>query len=232
MPKPLIELFPFKGLNIHPSLLPKYRGPAPIQQALLNGDNETGVCIIEIHPDRFDAGRILHQSRYSLENQTKTFSQIAPELADMGGNLLLQVLKDLKFYQERAIDQRGDVIKAPKLKTADKFVHNWENVEENVNKYRAFDSLYCRLSPGNQSVSFTGVRQSQLHDFNNVEASNGDCLLLKDKSALAIKFGNGWILVDKVKIEGKNALGALEFYNGYLLRRPKTERGVVVGVFV
>jgi methionyl-tRNA formyltransferase len=54
------------AINMHPSLLPKYRGPAPIHHALLNGDKTTGVSIIEIDPGAFDVGKILLQKPFNI----------------------------------------------------------------------------------------------------------------------------------------------------------------------
>jgi methionyl-tRNA formyltransferase len=63
IPKRIIDAFQQGAINVHPSLLPRFRGASPIQHAIMHGDIETGVSIIELHPHQFDAGRILSQSR-------------------------------------------------------------------------------------------------------------------------------------------------------------------------
>ena len=66
IPASLIAAFPKGAINLHPSLLPLYRGAAPIQTALLRGDRETGVSVIEVDPHRWDAGAVLTQRRIQI----------------------------------------------------------------------------------------------------------------------------------------------------------------------
>jgi Methionyl-tRNA formyltransferase len=70
---------------IHPSLLPRYRGASPIQYALLNGDQETGVSIIEISKNKFDAGKILLQDKLHI-NPTARYEELQMDLAVLGNN--------------------------------------------------------------------------------------------------------------------------------------------------
>jgi len=92
LPKTLIELFPKGILNIHPSLLPKYRGPSPIQTAILNGDTETGVTIIAID-EKMDHGPIVAQSRgEAFSSQKITYLELHNMLAELGAELLIGVL--------------------------------------------------------------------------------------------------------------------------------------------
>ncbi|KAI8831724.1 formyl transferase, partial [Chytridium lagenaria] len=63
LPKELIRFFPHGAFNVHPSLLPRYRGAAPLQHTILNRDKEAGVSIMDLDEEKFDAGRILHQTR-------------------------------------------------------------------------------------------------------------------------------------------------------------------------
>ena len=65
IPDEIIDLFPPRhAINIHPSLLPEYRGPAPIQWAIANGETETGITILELSKDKFDRGDILMQEKH------------------------------------------------------------------------------------------------------------------------------------------------------------------------
>jgi methionyl-tRNA formyltransferase len=231
LPPPLLELFPKGAINIHPSLLPKYRGPAPIQHALINGDAETGVSIIEVDPQKFDSGAILVQEQYKIDEE-QTFSTLAPELSDLGAMLLLRVLTDVNAYKSTKREQGNEgATKAAKPRTEDKFISDWSSAVRNRNKFRAFDTLHCRFLPGNQNLAFVEVhlpseKESYLHSIKGAEKA---CLLLRDRSALAVKFADGWLLVNKLKLEGKSTVTALEFYNGYLLRREKTIEGVIEG---
>ena len=89
-------------LNIHPSLLPKYRGPTPIQTAILNGDNETGVTIIQIDKD-VDHGGILASTKYQISN-SGYYQQVHDELAEIGAKLLVETIKNIRTIKPREQD--------------------------------------------------------------------------------------------------------------------------------
>lgn len=71
VPAEFIDSFPLGMYVMHPSLLPKYRGACPIQHAILNRETETGVSVIEISKKKFDAGRILAQTKVLINSQTR-----------------------------------------------------------------------------------------------------------------------------------------------------------------
>ncbi|MDP3995314.1 MAG: methionyl-tRNA formyltransferase, partial [bacterium] len=88
IPQELIDSFPLGILNIHPSLLPKYRGSSPIQAAILNEDKETGVTLMQLD-DEMDHGPIIAQERVPL-NQTETAGDLHDALAHIGAELLIK----------------------------------------------------------------------------------------------------------------------------------------------
>lgn len=92
IPKEILEIPPNGILNIHPSLLPKYRGPTPIQTALANGDQTTGVTIIKMD-DQVDHGPVLEQKTQFI-NANDDFTTLANSLFTMGGKILLDSLDD------------------------------------------------------------------------------------------------------------------------------------------
>ena len=80
------------GLNIHPSLLPKYRGPAPLHHALLNGDSETGVSLQTLHPTTFDRGEVLMRSSVVPITASSTLDSLGSLTARLGADLLKDLL--------------------------------------------------------------------------------------------------------------------------------------------
>lgn len=93
IPSSVLDLFTPGIINVHPSLLPKYRGSSPIEAAILNGDNETGVSIIKLVA-AMDAGPIYAQETYTL-NGTETKPELYGLLAEFGADLLVHVLPDI-----------------------------------------------------------------------------------------------------------------------------------------
>lgn len=90
VPKQIIDLFSPGIVNVHPSLLPKYRGPSPIESAILNGDDKTGVTIMKLS-EKMDAGPIYSQKEIRLD-QTETGPQLSNKLAEIGSQELVKIL--------------------------------------------------------------------------------------------------------------------------------------------
>ena len=90
--KKILESFPHGVLNIHPSLLPKYRGPSPIRTAIANGDTETGVTIMKLN-DKMDEGAILAHETCSMK-QDEMHSELRDRLAKLGAELLIKTIPD------------------------------------------------------------------------------------------------------------------------------------------
>ena len=102
IPNFIIDKFSVGMFVVHPSLLPKYRGPCPIQHAILNQDKETGVSIIEISKNEFDAGAIVHQTKLNIDEGMK-FKELSQTLATLGGMGMLQVLSDIEGHRARKV---------------------------------------------------------------------------------------------------------------------------------
>ena len=107
-----------KGMMVvHPSLLPKYRGSCPIQHAILNKERETGVSIIEISKNVFDAGTIYYQAKVNIDENTR-FDQLSQELADLGGQGACEVINDFEK------SQKNGIVQDPKLVTSARMIKN------------------------------------------------------------------------------------------------------------
>ncbi|BFZ59872.1 hypothetical protein YB2330_000893 [Saitoella coloradoensis] len=92
IPNEVLTQLRWGGTNIHPSLLPMYRGPAPIHHALMNGDAYTGVTIQTLDPKEFDNGRILEQERVDIPPDA-TFENLKNMLAEKSGNMLVDFVR-------------------------------------------------------------------------------------------------------------------------------------------
>lgn len=90
----LILKFPYGILNVHPSCLPRWRGPAPVIHTVLHGDTVTGVTIMQIRPKRFDVGPILKQETIPVPPKS-TAKELEAVLSRLGANMLISVLKNL-----------------------------------------------------------------------------------------------------------------------------------------
>eukprot|EP00842_Homolaphlyctis_polyrhiza_P000344 jgi/Hompol1/130/HPOL_002932-RA len=109
LPRRIIDTFTTAAVNVHPSLLPKYRGASPIQHAILGGDDVTGVSIIELSTDKFDAGRILKQVTVPVPNNVY-YDDLHDSLANKGAELLVETLMDLDKHKRESTTQDESLV--------------------------------------------------------------------------------------------------------------------------
>ncbi|CAA9996324.1 unnamed protein product [Nesidiocoris tenuis] len=143
LPKSVIDSFPLGCINVHSSILPKYRGAAPIAHAIMNGDFETGVTIMKIHPHRFDVGDIVRQYRVSISPE-ETSQELGQRLAVCGGQLLMECLRDMPKCLQMTVPQPSDGVSyAPKL-TPSMAKIDWQksNARHVYNMHRALSHFF------------------------------------------------------------------------------------------
>lgn len=145
LPSAILDIPPHGCLNVHPSLLPKYRGAAPIQRALWNGDEETGVTIMQLDPGE-DTGPLVRQETTAI-GPTETAPELLGRLADVGAEMLHDVIVALPSEGLTTTPQDdAAATKAPKL-TRDMGVVDWTLPADTIhNRYRA-----CTPWPGAQA---------------------------------------------------------------------------------
>jgi len=136
LPHSLTHSFTHGVLNIHPSLLPKYRGPSPIQMAIINGEKETGVSLMVID-EEVDHGPILKMSKYNLEG--KSYSQARDDLARIGAGLFKEALPTWLAGTVQATPQEHPAATfTKKIKKSDGLVNLGDNPSLNYRKFLAF----------------------------------------------------------------------------------------------
>ena len=135
-PEWLINLPTSGTLNIHYSLLPKYRGAAPVQYAILNNEKETGVSIQKMIPE-LDAGPLIAQRSLVIISKEKT-PELLEKLIIIGADLLSKTIYDYLDNQIKITAQIGDPSFAPKIKKEDGLINLDDNPMTNFAKFRAF----------------------------------------------------------------------------------------------
>jgi methionyl-tRNA formyltransferase len=128
IPTQLLNVFPYGVLNIHPSLLPKYRGPSPVQSAILNGDRETGVTIIKL--DKYmDHGPVVAQVKEEIR-ENDTAKLLYERLFRIGGQLLVKSLVRYENAQNLFIPQNHEAATFTKALTRDDGFLDLKNIYE------------------------------------------------------------------------------------------------------
>lgn len=212
IPQWMIDLPPLGNLNLHASLLPKYRGAAPIQWAIANGETATGVTTMRIDAG-LDTGDILLQKKIPITINDNSES-LASKLADLGAELMVETLIGLRsgMVQPRRQDDSQATL-APILKKEDGLINFGRTANEIYNRLRGFQPW-----PG-AYASFRG-KQLQIREAKPGEPerklSPGELLL--EQNRLTVGCGSGTALqLLEVQPEGKKRISALDFANGYRL---------------
>ena len=213
IPQWMIDLPQYGNLNLHASLLPKYRGAAPIQWAIANGESITGVTTMRIDAG-LDTGAILMQREMAILPDD-TAETLAPKLASDGAELMIETLRGLETGQVKPTPQdHSRATLAPILKKEDGRMDFSRSAYELFNRMRGF-----RPWPG-AFTTFKG-KNMQVHRAEPVQSADGlpqGSTALQD-ARLVVGCGQDTALnLIEVQLDGKRRMSAQEFVNGY---RPK-----------
>jgi len=206
-------------INVHPSLLPKYRGASPIQWALANGDPETGVSVLYVTP-KMDAGDVLAQERFPI-SPDDDFCSLEPKLAAQGAELLVRVLDGFRAGQTQGVPQdESQVTLARKLSKEDGLV-DWSLPAEAIrNQLRGF-------SPWPGAYTFLpGGLLLKIHEVNveaGASAPPGTVLEAAGAGPL-VAAGRDALRLTQVQPAGKKSMPGAAFLCGYKLA-PGTRLG-------
>lgn len=206
IPSRIIQLAPGSAINVHPSLLPKYRGSAPIQWAIAKGDRITGVSIIYL-AKKMDAGDILRQETYPI-GEDDTSKGLHDKLAVFGSELLLDTIDDIRNGAVKAtVQDESKVVEIRKL-TKDDGVIDWSLPAEVIrNRIRAFDpwpGSTCKLPSG----EVLKVWRAELNDGRGAPGG-----ALDDQFLVAT--GDGALRLVEIQPAGKKRMPAVSFLNGH-----------------
>ncbi|MEX2052322.1 MAG: methionyl-tRNA formyltransferase [Candidatus Paceibacterota bacterium] len=137
IPEKILNIPKFGSINIHYSLLPKYRGASPVESAILNGETETGVTIQKMQY-KLDAGDILTVEKINIELD-ETAPELRTRLINLGGNLLVKILPDITSGKIKKVKQNEEeATYSKKIKKEDGLIDLDDNPIKNYNKFRAY----------------------------------------------------------------------------------------------
>ena len=216
LPKSLLGAAKLGFVNVHPSLLPRWRGAAPIQRAIQAGDTQTGVCIMNLVPE-MDAGEIYDSIQIPIEPQ-ETSGELFDRLAVIGADLLVKTLPGILNQKTPKIAQsQTGITYAHKLKKEEALIDWNKSALELVNHYRAMQpwpGVYgfyqgrkirlfeAEISPSS-SLSKGQIRPGQIEE-------------LGDK--LVVGTGEGLIAFGEAQLEGKRRMPIRDWLNGFSMQ--------------
>lgn len=212
IPSPWLGVPSRLNLNVHPSLLPKYRGAAPVNWPILNGDGETGLSIAEV-TDKLDAGGIFYQKKIDLPSNMDS-GELEEILAELSFEALRTVFDQIdKGVEQRTVQIDTESTYARKLAKDDGIIQWNSDAKTIANQVRG-------LLPWPLAVaSFDKVMMQILKatdDSDNPSGVPGEILAVdKKRNALRVKTLKGCLEIYQIKPAGKNVMDAVSFANGW-----------------
>ncbi len=214
LPETFLNAFPNGAINLHFSLLPKYRGAAPVNWAIVNGETETGVTTMRMDAG-LDTGDILLQ-RATVIREEETAVELMERLAITGAELLSETLANLSAIKPVKQDN-GQATFAPILKKEDGLIDWRLDANEIVNRIRGFQPFPSTFTYHQQSkLTFWRAKSESVEDESRYEPGE----IVETDGRLLIGCGNGSVLlVDELQLEGKRRMPTRDFLNGVKLRK-------------
>jgi len=214
-PEELLELPKYGCINIHTSLLPKYRGASPIQSTLLNGDKETGISIMQMGED-MDTGGI-YLIRKVIINETDDAISLSKKLSEIGAIMLPSALKDIADRVLSPIPQDESIATyCKKIKKEDGLITPInESAEEILNKFKAF-ILWPKihLIYKGKKIKLIQIEKYIIRQEHPQTITPGDFMEYNDDLLLGTK--DGILKIIQLQPEGKNIMESKDFINGFL----------------
>jgi methionyl-tRNA formyltransferase len=215
-----LDLASISTVNLHLSLLPKYRGAAPVQWAIANGETETGVTVMHL-VKKMDAGDIILQRSEPIRPDD-TGASLEARLAGIGAELLVEAIRALESGTAPRTPQNHDEATfAPKLKKEDGLI-DWtqpgEAIERRVRAFIPWPTAYTFL-PASGGTKMLRVLEARV-----VDGDGAPGTVLVDRKRLRVGTGAGLLEIARLQPEGKRPMTAAEFLAGH-----RVEPGTMLG---
>jgi len=212
--KEILEIPKIFSVNIHSSLLPKYRGAAPTNWAIINGDRTIGVTIIKMN-EKMDAGDIILKKEMAIDPDDTNIT-LSERLATLGADALEETIELIESGRIKSVKQDDSVATlAPKLKKEDGLI-NWKEPAINIhNKVRGllpWPGAYTHFKGKILKILKTEVLESE-----NDKGSSGEVVDIIRHKGIVVKAGEGRILIKYVQIEAKRPFDTDAFLCGHKL---------------
>ena len=219
LPTKVWKMPPLGTFNLHASILPDYRGAAPINWAIINGEKETGVTTFFLN-ENIDEGKVIFLDKIKIDNE-ETFGELYDRMKVIGSKLLIKTVEAIFLNKAEAIDQKHinyitSLNKAPKILKPDCKV-NWENKSNNiVNKIRglspipAANTLLVLENTSEYYIKIFKAKAEILEHKNHIGK-----IITDNKTFLKIATLDGYVFLLEIQVAGKNKMPITQFLRGY-----------------
>lgn len=214
LPEKVWQFPQFGTFNLHASLLPQYRGAAPINWAIINGEKETGVSTFFID-EKIDTGKVIFRSKtpiHPLEN----VGELHDRLMEEGGKLVVQTLEAIRKNEIKPVPQQEtpELKEAPKLtKENTKIIWN-KDINDIFNLIRGLDpypAAWTEMLNGNDNYKVKIYKMRRTFSDHNLEPGK----IISTKSELKVAVPGGYIFVEELQLPGKKKMPVKDLLNGF-----------------
>lgn len=213
LPKVVWNMPEYGTFNLHASLLPDYRGAAPIHWSIINGEKKTGVTTFFID-EKIDTGEIIQKKEIEITPH-ETVGELHDKLMNLGAQLVTETISLIKEGKVATTKQPdADLKMAPKL-NPDNCKVNWndtiENIYNHIRGLNPFPSAWTEMQNHNEKVSL------KLYKVRKEKAIHNDSIgkILTSKKEIKVCVNGGYIFLDEIKVSGKKKLDAKSLLNGF-----------------
>lgn len=208
LPKDILELPKYGCINVHASLLPKYRGAAPIQWSVINGESETGVTAMYMDEGLDTGDMIMKRSCEIGENETA--GELHDKLSALGAQLIVEALKALENGSAKREKQDDSLSCYSPMLDKSLCQIDWSKSAQQVhNKVRG-------LSPWPVATSLINGKKVKIHQ-TLLSSDNGTPGEIISLSPLTVACGSGSVIINELQLEGKKRMNSQSFLNGHKL---------------
>ncbi len=213
LPSSILTIPKIASINVHPSLLPKYRGPAPVEWALINGETKTGITIIKMD-ENIDTGNIILQKEVEILPLDNAFT-LKNRLSILAADVLYKAIEIIK-QDGKTYPQEGEASYARKLKKQDGLI-KWQNPAEKIhNLVRGviiWPTAYTYLST-NSTKKLVKIYKTEIGQREGKFGKEGEIIKI-EKDYIEVACGEGTIKIKELQLEGKKRMTVSQFLCGY-----------------
>lgn len=212
IPQTILDIPQFGAINVHPSLLPKYRGPSPMQEAILNGDKQTGITIMLLDSG-MDTGPILEQITLNLDDND-SYITLENKVHEKGPELLLNTINKYVSYKIEPKKQNDLNSSTTKLINREDGLIDWNKTAIEINRqiraYQPWPGTYTYVNINDKSFRLKIFSSEVL-----AETTGTTCGEMTFGEHIKVSTKTGTLRIKEVQLEGKSKMNAETFMKGY-----------------
>lgn len=214
LPQSILKIPKYGAINIHASLLPKFRGASPIQEAILSGKSKTGVTLMLMN-EKLDSGRIINQEKIAIKKNDNILS-LTEKLACTAGKILIETLPLWTSGAIKAVPQNEkEATYCRTIKKEDGKINWSEPAGKIYAKFRAYQSWPGIFTFFSQKKEKKRLKILEIEKEINAQTGNKPGKVVKYKNKFAVQTRKGLIILHKIQLEGKKTMSADDFAKGY-----------------